>query len=307
MSLDNRITLQKLEVFCLVVELGGVGRAAEHLYVAQPVVTAHLQTLQQRLGAQLLYRDGRRMRLTEAGEAAYTWAKEVLSRSQEVVREIEGLAEGSGGSAVVTSSMSVGSYMLPGVLTAFRRAHPRARLTLHVADPEGALHAVEVGDADFAVLMTDATIEPRLFAVEELAREEVVLVAGPDDHQAGDSVTVAELDGLRYVCSPHGLSRRRLVDDALRAIGVEERDIVLELGHPEAMKRAAQDGLGVALLFHASVERELADGSLRQVEIEGARLSVPIVLVRRAGKRVSPLQAALIEAIRLDLHSPLAI
>jgi len=36
---DNRITLQKLEVFCSVVELGGVSRAAEHLWVAQSVVS----------------------------------------------------------------------------------------------------------------------------------------------------------------------------------------------------------------------------------------------------------------------------
>ena len=61
-KLDQRISLQKLEIFCLVVDLGGVGRAAEHLFVAQPVVSAHLRTLQERLGAELLYRDGRRLR-----------------------------------------------------------------------------------------------------------------------------------------------------------------------------------------------------------------------------------------------------
>ncbi|WP_219412377.1 helix-turn-helix domain-containing protein [Pseudonocardia nigra] len=43
MKLDNRISLQKLEVLCLVVELGGVHRAAERLFVAQPVVSAHLR------------------------------------------------------------------------------------------------------------------------------------------------------------------------------------------------------------------------------------------------------------------------
>src|SRR5437899_1337828 len=79
----------------VVVELGGVRRAAEQLYVTQPVVSAHLRTLQDRLGgAQLLYRDGRQMRVTEAGDAAYRWAKEVLSRSEDVVREIDGLAQG---------------------------------------------------------------------------------------------------------------------------------------------------------------------------------------------------------------------
>lgn len=50
---DNRITLQKLEVLCSVVELGGVTRAADHLWVAQSVVSGHLRSPQERLGAGL--------------------------------------------------------------------------------------------------------------------------------------------------------------------------------------------------------------------------------------------------------------
>jgi DNA-binding transcriptional LysR family regulator len=297
-GLDTRISLQKLEIFCLVVELGGVGKAAEHLYVAQPVVSAHLRTLQDRLGAQLLYRDGRRMRLTDAGEAAYAWAKEVLSRSQEVVREIEGLTEGSAGGAVIAASMTVGSYVLPPILSRFRQTHPLARITLQVSDPEHALHQTETGVSDFAILATVEPIEPRLFAAEEIGTEELVLVAGADDDQVGERVMLDALGSLRYVCSPGGLARRRLVETALRDIGVQQRDIVIELGHPEAMKQAAKDGLGVAVLFRSSVARELAEGSLRRVDIEGVRMPVPILLIRRSAKRLSPLQSQLADAIR---------
>jgi len=53
MAIDQRITLHKLEVFELVVELGGVSRAVDRLFVAQPVVTAHIRSLEQRLGTDL--------------------------------------------------------------------------------------------------------------------------------------------------------------------------------------------------------------------------------------------------------------
>ena len=66
MALDSRVTLHKLEVFSLVVELGGVSRAAEQLFVSQPVVTAHIRSLEQRVGARLFYREGRNLRLTES-------------------------------------------------------------------------------------------------------------------------------------------------------------------------------------------------------------------------------------------------
>jgi LysR family transcriptional regulator, low CO2-responsive transcriptional regulator len=303
MPLDNRISLQKLEVFCLVVELGGVGKAADHLHLAQPAVSAHLRTLQERLGAQLLYRDGRRMHLTEAGRSAYRWAREVLSRSQELVREIEGFAAGEAGSAVIASSMTVGSYLLPPVLSGFCLANPRARLTLHVWDPERAMQATEAGTADFALVITDAAIEQRIFTTESLGHEELVLVASPGDEQVGETASIPELARLRYVCSPGALARRRLVDSVLRELGVQQREIVLELGHPEPMKQATQAGLGVCLLVRSAVERELREGLLREVAIPHAPLHVPVTLVRGAGKRLTPLQGELIETFRDALRA----
>src|ERR1700760_5005074 len=86
-TFDNRITFQKLEILCLVVDLGGVTRAAEHLWVAQPVVTAHIRSLQERLGVTLFHREGRRTILTDAGQQVYQWAQDVLSRTEQMQRE----------------------------------------------------------------------------------------------------------------------------------------------------------------------------------------------------------------------------
>lgn len=72
----------------------------------------------------------------------------------------------------------------------------------------------------------------------------------------------------------------------------------LALGHPEAMKRATQAGLGFCLLFRSSVEPELRLGLLREVTVEGPDLSVPLVVVTRTNKRLSTLQQQLIDEIR---------
>jgi DNA-binding transcriptional LysR family regulator len=109
MALDSRVTLHKLEVFSLVVELGGVSRAAEQLFVSQPVVSAHIRSLEQRVGARLFYREGRHLRLTEAGRAVHGWANDVLTHTRELSRHLDGLSDGTQGSVVVGASMSVGS------------------------------------------------------------------------------------------------------------------------------------------------------------------------------------------------------
>ena len=104
--LDTRITLYKLEVFDLVVELGSVSRAADQLFVSQPVVTAHIRSLEQRIGGRLFYRKGRQLVLTEAGRAVHAWARDVLTHTHELSRHLDGLSDGSRGSVVLGASMS---------------------------------------------------------------------------------------------------------------------------------------------------------------------------------------------------------
>jgi LysR family transcriptional regulator, low CO2-responsive transcriptional regulator len=295
---DNRVTLQKLEVFCAVIELGGFSRAAEHLYLAQPVVTAHVQSLSKRLGVQLMYRDGRRTRLTPAGEHVYQWAREVLSNTSELMRDLDGLADGARGSVAVSTSMSVGSYLLPPILADFRGSRPQAQITLLVSDPEGAIAAVRSGDADFAAIVGEGRTDGTGLDGEIIGTEPIMLVAAPDFLPGTTSLHSSALNELPLVSSPSAHIRRELIDRQLLASGVTAQNIVMELGHPEAMKMATERGLGACLLFRTAVERELERGSLRAIELEDIELSVSVMLIIRKGKRPSPVQQQLMDAVR---------
>jgi DNA-binding transcriptional LysR family regulator len=211
------------------------------------------------------------------------------------------MADGAAGTVVIASSMSVGSYMLPGIMSDFMRERPRASITLNVSDAEDAIDATEVGDADFAVITSGADLDPSTLQTEHVCDHQLLLVASPNDSHVGDVVTLDDLGRLRYVCSPRGKPRRRLVDEALDGIGVHDRQIAIQLGHPEALKIATARGIGVCLMLGASVTQELEAGILRQVEIEDARLSVPIQLARRTDKRFSALQEVLLATVRETL------
>ncbi len=295
--MDYRISLTKLEILCLVVELGGVGRAAERLHVSQPVVTAHMRLLQDRLGVELLYREGQQMKLTDAGHEVYDWAREVLGRSRELSRTIDGIADGSAGAVVVAASMTVGSYLLPRVLGCFADRRPAARVTLHVSDCEDAQRAAESGECDFAVVTAGSSLTGGALRARCIGRHDLVLVAGATDTRVGDSVSPAELANLPFVCAPATRPRRQMVDEALAGVGIAARHVVLELGHPEALKTVTRMGTGVTMLLRAAVEEELHAGTLREVEIQGHQLQVPLLLVHRGDKRFTPLQMQLVDAL----------
>ena len=105
----SELTLHKLEVFRVTAELENVSRAAERLGLAQPVVTAHIRSLERKLGVQLTARHGRRIKITEQGARVLVWATDVLTRTHELHRELSDSIAGRKGSVVVATSMSVGS------------------------------------------------------------------------------------------------------------------------------------------------------------------------------------------------------
>ena len=295
--MDTRITMRRLEVFCVVVEEGGVTRAAERMYIAQPAVSTQIHSLQESLGVTLFVRRGGRLELTEAGRRAYSWARETLARSLELDRELHGLEEGVSGSAVVAASMAVGSYLLPSILTGLRAKREGAEITLTIGQPRQALRDVDIGHADLAVLGWDEQEVSSQMRVEHLHDEPlVVIVSGQSD--TNGSLTLAEAAALPHAGVPHGVAFDHLVTRQLRAHGIDSLNVVIRLGHAEPIKQAVAERHWAAFMPLYSVRRELADGTLRAIPVTNARLVEPITMFWRTAKAFSRLQADVLDAFR---------
>ncbi len=297
----SQITLLKLEVFCTVAELSNVTRAAEYLGIAQPAVTAHLRDFEEKLNTKLVARSGRNIILTEAGERVHRWAAEILTRSLEMRREIAGLTDGTAGHAVVAGSMSFGTYVLTDLVVAFRSRFPKSCITTRIFSTPDATEAVRTGDCDLGLLMLDPRQELGDLAVEALREDRLLLVAAPGFMPTLTTIDVAGLSTLPYVCTPKGLARRELEDELLHLEGVTHREVTLELGHPEAIKRAVAMGVGVSFVEESAVRSDLERGALRRIATPGLNLSVPLVLVHRRDKLLSEMQRRLIEFILASL------
>lgn len=296
---DSRITLHKLDVFVRVVELGSMSQAADQLYVAQPVVSAHIRSLEERVGAKLFYREGRSVRLTEAGRTVHAWAKDVLLRTDELSRHLDGLMDGSGGSVVIGASMTIGSYSLPPVLARFRKDHPRVDIRMNILVPEHVIAATESGENDFSVVLVRVDPSTTGLVAEVIGSEELALVSAPEYGPRGPRVSVKELAEWAFVEAQRGSWRRRVVDAALDRAGARDRTVAIELGHPEAMKRAVMQSLGIAMLYRSSVQAELDAGVLRELEIEADPdlFRSPVYLVARKDKAFSGVQLQLRDAV----------
>lgn len=264
--------------------------------MAQPAVSEHIRTLERQLGCKLLIRRGRGVELSEAGVRLHGWAKDILSRARELDRELYGLQAGTGGSVVVGASTTVGTYMLAEPLADFATARPGARVSLKASMMEAAIEDVRSGALDFGVVVAIRQSHTADISARALLNEPYVLVASPS-LDLPSAIDAGALQDLRFACNLPETPRLELIDQPLRKLGLAPRNVVVELGHPEAIKRAVARGLGVAFLLRAAVERELATGELRAIDVDGVELSATIFLMHRADRQFSKLQSDLISAI----------
>jgi DNA-binding transcriptional LysR family regulator len=299
--IDLRISLQKLEVFETAVVTRGVTAAADRLGISQPVVSAHIRSLERRIGTTLFYREGRRLHLTEAGRVVYTWADDLLRRTRELSRDLDSVSDGLAGSVVVGASMSVGSYRIAPLIRDFLATHPAVDIRIDVLPAGRAIEDTASGENDFSLVAIEPPEPTHVLTTELIGTERLVLVAPPDGPPAGTKISVGDLTSLDFVEAQEGSLRRMFIDRELGTFGIHDRRVIVEFGHPEAMKQMVASGVGVCWLFESAVTDELLNRTLKEVTVEGVEIVGPIYFVRRTDKFLSAVHRDLVEALKCHM------
>lgn len=146
------VTLVQLRVIDAVHRQGSVTAAATELSYTQPAVSHHLSRLEAHLGAQLLQRVGRGIRLTPAGRLLADRAAEILGRVDSATAELSALVGLTAGRVRLAGFNSVMSSLVPEAATVLAEQHPGLELSLTDAHPEDALELLRAGQVEAALL-----------------------------------------------------------------------------------------------------------------------------------------------------------
>ena len=272
-------TLEQLRSFVAVAETEHVSRAAAALFLTQGAVTQQVHHFENALGLRLLERDGRGVRLTDAGRSLAVSCRAAL-RSVEVLEEsARAMKMLEAGSLHIGASPFCASYFLPSRLAEFARRYPAVKLSVTV-EPSGSIGAqVLAGALDCAVIGGEP---PAHLLAVVLAHDELILVAHRDHPLAGlQRVTTAQLAKHRYLGRGPSLRSGRNVRDILG--DAYDRSEPLNLGHPEYLRAAAIAGLGYAALPLLAVEADLASGVLKRLAAPSSDLAICAIRRRTPG------------------------
>lgn len=280
-----------LKVFLAAARHLNYTRAGEQLRLQQPTVSAHIKQLEAELGVQLFERVGNRLTLTEAGRLLEPIARRALLALEEVhvaVDEYRGLGRGS---LHLGASTTPGLYILPRLLTRFRRLHPNIALRLTIANTEAVERMVSSGEVDFGF------VGKHLIAKEIVSRswleDRIVLIAPPDHRFARRRrVEIGSLANEPLIEREAGSATRAIIEKALESHDCAPTRII-ELGHPEAIKEAVMSGMGIAFISRFAVEREARSGVMAIIPVAGFSLKRELHICYRQDKHLSKADTAL--------------
>jgi DNA-binding transcriptional LysR family regulator len=291
------LTLLKLRAFRAVVERESLTAAAHALFVTEPVVNAHVRSLEAVFGTRLLARQGRRMVPTLAGQALFNYACVVTEATQQVAEEIGSYRSARRGQLRICASSPGGSAALSQLAIAFLKEYPAVDLALHLADQATMENATLNGLYDFS-LMSRVDV-PAALEFEPLGRDELILVLAPEHPWARRGrIAVSELTEAVFVAPAPG-TPRRLVEDQWLAYRRIRRRVRFAVGDAEAAKQGVLAGLGVCFALRGGVARELAHGTLVTVALaDDAWPWVETGLIHRRNVYLTPLQQAFLTHCR---------
>jgi DNA-binding transcriptional LysR family regulator len=264
------LSLRKIEILAMLTREGSVSATARRLGLTQSAVSMALAELEREAGGPLFRRAGRHMIAGERGRLLAEEAGKVLAS----VGRMEQLLSSDGtlrGLLRIGASTTIGNYLLPALLAAFREANPGVRLAMEVANTAEIAARLESGGLDLACV--EGPVHGANLNVSNWRDDRLAVIAAPRHLWTLRPPSREELAAAPWIMREKGSGTREVFEAAMRSASIVPI-VLMELGHTEAIKKAVEANLGIGCLSRLAVARELAAGTLVEVP-------VPLDLSRR--------------------------
>lgn len=194
-------------------------RAAQQLNLSQPALSRRVQKLEQAVGAQLLERSTRNVRLTPAGQQVLPLLRRMLDEIDSSLIGMMASGERQAGRITLASVPSAAVRFLPEVLPHFSREYRNVRVRILDLSATECAEAVRTGEAEFGLSLPVASDAD--LSYEPLLDDPYGLVCRKDDPLAvAEPLTWADLASRRLVTVHRASGNRTTLEAGLAAAGI---------------------------------------------------------------------------------------
>jgi len=248
----GNVELRQLRYFVEVAEREHISEAAEHLHVAQSAISRQIANLEEELGTPLFERIGRNVKLTPVGKIFLEHCITALKGIDFAAKQVEEFLDPAKGTLKIGFPTSLASYVLPTVISAFKKEYPEISFHLRQGSYKYLIDAVKNRELNLALL---GPLPPKDEAINTtvLFSENIhALLPATHPLAKNESINLVDLRQDQFVLFPEGYILNKVAVDACRSVGFMP-NITSEGEDMDALKGLVAAGIGVTLLPESSL------------------------------------------------------
>lgn len=272
--------LRHIRYFLAVTEHRNFTRAAEALHVSQPTLSQQIKQLEDTLGAQLLDRSGRTIRLTDAGEAYAQYARRALQDLDAGRRAIHDAKELTRGELRLAMTPTFTAYLIGPLVASFNTRYPGIKLSVMVMNQDQIEALLAEDELDIGIGFTEARcveIESRFWFVETLS-----MMVGKGHPHAGRrrALPIGEFEKESLVLLSNDFATRGHIDRHFQDQGIKLR-VTIEANSIGGIIEIVQHSDSLATLLPDAVAQQRK--GLHRVPLREAMPQRTVALLQRKG------------------------
>lgn len=264
-----------LIVFLAVCEHMNMTRAAASLYMTQPSVSQMIADLERYYNVRLFERLNRRLYLTAAGERLLSYARHITNLEDRAKKELTDLNQA--GIIRIGASQTVGAYLLPEVIAHYRELLPEVEIFTRVENTREIERLLLEDKLDLGLV--EGLIHSPDLNEEPVMDDELAIVCAAGHPLAARSRLIPEnLSSYPFIVREMGSGTREMFATRMQAAGVAWKEAGI-YNSTEAIKRAVEKNLGLAILPVVAIRQELNEGTICTLQVKGLNLARQFSLI----------------------------
>ena len=283
--MSQPIDSRQIRAFASLARTGSFTLAAKELHLTQSAISHSMKALEREVGCRVLDKLGKKVVLTEAGEALLVHVERILGEMALARAELDQLGKWGQSRLRLGASSTACQHILPTVLREFRESFPQCVISIEPGDTPEMIAALRDRRIDLAVNLEPRRDEPLSF--RPLFTDELSFLLSPLHPWAREGrVERSQIAKQHYILYGKRSYTAEMIDEYFR-----QEDIVLyssiDLGSMEAIKELVKLGLGVSILATWTCRKEIEERSLVSLPLGKRKLRRRWGVLHWRGRRLS--------------------
>lgn len=215
------MNFKELQSFVAISKYKNFSKAAKALYLTQPTISHHIQTLEEELQTTILVRTSKNVSLTKAGQLLLIHAQKILNEKEQIHFMFDNYNGDISGELEIATSTIPSQYYLPRVVKDFSELHPKMKFKIEKLDSAGVHKKLELSTIDFGIVGAKSTAD--FFSYEKILSDEIVLCC--DYNLKTDSIGIEDIKKIPLILREEGSGTKKVLMKALEEHNIERHQL----------------------------------------------------------------------------------